>query len=34
MIQCPCGLWFYCITRAFKICIWCETKAVREMEQS
>ena len=26
MILCPCGLWFYCVTRAFKVCIWCEIK--------
>jgi hypothetical protein len=27
MVTCEgCGMRFYCITRAFRICIWCEIK--------
>ncbi|QMP84458.1 hypothetical protein HUN42_00081 [Streptomyces phage Dagobah] len=27
MIKCAdCGLLFYCVTRAFRICIWCEIR--------
>lgn len=30
MIKCPgCGLIFYCYTRYFRFCVWCEIKGLK-----
>ena len=35
MVTCArCGLRFYCVTRVFKICIWCEAKEAEEYLRS